>query len=274
MVANGEMRTESQDITIGINRIRIVQVMRNTGERDLNLLVSFALPDIDTLWIWDLPPLLPRSGEHNFVDAMTTADGETVYPQIEQRAAALGLDVTEALKGLGIALFPYASGIRDKINALSKGVKDDLVARGVLKENGQQLLPAWLLRSTIHWRQRFPAGKQVKIVHTYKPVVGRPAGSLATLEKTACLEPAEARRLEDLAASGKPPRLTVVAFQATAGASWADPIGQFKLTIEKPKPAAAAVSCRTELTAVGSTQLEHSARDHSHEDDLTVLFIE
>ena len=111
LAANGHVLIEEQDVTISADRIRVVNVVRNTGERDVSLLVTFALPDLETLWIWDAPPLLPRSGDVNFVDAATTADGERVTPRLEQRAIALGLDVTDVLKALGLPSFPYANWI-------------------------------------------------------------------------------------------------------------------------------------------------------------------
>ena len=274
LVANGDVRIESQDVTISAARIRIVQVMRNTADRDVNLLVSFPLPEIDTAWIWELPPLLPRSGDDNFVEASTTADGEPVHPRLDQRAIALGLDVTDSLRDYKIALFPYASGVLDKIARLPSGVKDDLIARGVLKANNQGLMPAWVLRSTIHWRQRFAAGRQITLAHSYRPVVGRPTGALAPFEKSACLDAAEARRLEGSAGGNKPARLTSVAFLATAGAAWSEPIGRFKLTVEKSTPATTVVTCRAGLAVVSPLMLEWNARDHAHEDDLTILFVE
>lgn len=274
LVANADVQIEHQDLTIGTDRIRVVSVLRNSGEYDVNLLVTFALPDIDAIWIWDQPPLLPRSGDENFVEAATTANGEHVVPQLEQRATALGLDVTETLRSLAIPLFPYASGLPDRIAALAPAVKGDLVSRGVLKAGSQGLLPAWTLRTTSHWRQLFPAGKSVTLALSYRPVIGRPTGSLAAFERQACLDSAKARRLEASAREGRPQRITVVSFQATAGAAWADPIGQFRLTIDKPSGTAQVATCRTGLSAVSPTQLEWSARDHAHEDDLTVLFAE
>ena len=55
---------------------------------------------------------------------------------------------------------------------------------------------------------------------------------------------------------------------------WADPIGVFRLTIEKPSRNAEVATCRTDLVVASPLQLEWSARDHSHEDDLVVLFAE
>ena len=272
LVANGAVQVESQDVVIAADRIRITSVLRNTGERDVNLLVSFAMPDLDAASIWEQPPLLPRSGNDNFVEAVTTADGEQVVPRLEQRATALGLDVTDTLTGLGIQLFPYASGLQSRIDALADPVKEDLAARGILRPNaqGSGLLPAWTLRSTIWWRQLFPVGKAVTMAHTYRPVVGRPVGSLAAFERSVCLDGHEMKRLESAGAA----RLTVVSFQATVGATWADPIGVFRLTIEKPSRNAEVATCRTDLVVASPLQLEWSARDHSHEDDLVVLFAE
>ena len=274
LVANGSILPEQLDVTIAVDRVRLVYVFRNADERDASMLVTFALPDLDMTWIWDQPPLLPRSGDANFVEATTSADGVRVAYRLEQRALALGLDVTQALTQQGIPLFPYETGLHDRIRDLPEPVREDFLARGILKAASDKLLPSWLLKSTLHWRQLFPAGKPVTLVHSYSPVAGSPAGTLAALEKSTCLDAADARRLELAAKNAGHPRLTVVGYQSTAGSAWSDAIGRFRLTIDKPSPTAQVVLCRTGLSTVSPTQLEWMQRDYAIEDDITVLFVD
>jgi hypothetical protein len=277
LVANGVIKPEHQDLTLSASQIRIATTFRNTSERDTNLTVTFALPELDTAWIWDVPPLLPRSGQANFVDAVATADGEPVKTRLEQRAVALNLDVTDSLKVLGLDVFPYAGGLIEKIAALPAGIKADLAARGIVKEHGEKLMPAWILRSTLYWRQVFPAGKRVTLTLTYQPVVGRPTGSLAAFEKSGCLDAALARRLETMLnrnTRSTKIKLTALSFQAPASAAWSDPIERYRLTIEKPSTKAEIATCRNGLVLESPTQLETSAQDYAHEEDLSVLFIE
>lgn len=274
LAASNDLRIEHQDVTIAVDRIRSVYVLRNAGEQSANMQMTFALPDLDTMWIWEQPPLLPASGDPNFVRAATTVDGDTVTARLDQRATALGLDVTDALHRNAISLFPYQSGTLDTIAALPTAVRTELTERGILKAHERGLLPSWTLRTTYHWRQPIPAGKSMTLVHTYHPVVGRPRGSLAAFEKSACLDAAESKRIEALASSARPPQLTAVAFQATAGAAWSESVGRFRLTIEKPSRSTKVFTCRTDLSIVSPLQLEWSANDHAHEDDITVLFVD
>ena len=98
LVANGHIVPEQQDVFISPERIRLVYAFKNSGETDASMLVTFALPELDMTWIWEQPPALPRTGDPNFVDAVTTADGLNVTYRMDQRAYSLGLDVTDALK--------------------------------------------------------------------------------------------------------------------------------------------------------------------------------
>ena len=64
---------------------------------------------------------------------------------------------------------------------LPKAVAEDWVNRGIFIEdpeadNGEgappTYAPCWQLRSTYWWRSAFPANKDVKVSHRYKPSVG------------------------------------------------------------------------------------------------------
>lgn len=275
LVANGHIVPEQQDVIIAPDRVRLVYAFRNSGETDASMLVTFSLPELDMTWIWDQPPALPRPGDPNFVEAVTTADGLAVTYRLDQRAYSLGLDVTDALRAQSIPLFPYENSIHDRIARLTAATKQDFVARGILRAaSDDKLLPAWILRTTVWWRQPFPAGKLVTLVHSYRPVVGRPAAPLSALERTACLEAEDVRKLEKAARNGNPPRLTVVSYQTTAGSSWSDSIGRFRLIVEKPSATSQVATCRSGMQVVSPTQLEWQRRDYAIDDDVTVLFVD
>lgn len=275
LVANGHIVPEQQDVFISPERIRLVYAFKNSGETDASMLVTFALPELDMTWIWEQPPALPRTGDPNFVDAVTTADGLNVTYRMDQRAYSLGLDVTDALKAQAIPLYPYDSGIHERIRRLSATTKEDFLGRGILRAAADdKLLPAWLLRTTLYWRQPFPAGRSVTLVHSYRPVVGRPSGSLAALGRSACLEADDVRKLEKAARGADAPRLMVVGYQTTAGSSWSDSIGRFRLIIEKPSATAQIATCKGALQTVSPTQLEWQHRDYAIDDDVTVLFVD
>ena len=275
LVANGTVQPEQVDVTIAPDRIRVVYVLRNVGDRPETRLVTFPLPDLDMTSIGDLPPLLARPADDNFVDAVITADGAPVAGRLEQRALALGLDVSAQLVKLGLSPFPYAPSNVGKIKALSDAAKDELYQRGILRMSDDSYHPAWVLKSVLAWSQSFPTGSPVTLALTYMPIVGRPAAtaeSLASLAKSTCLANDAAKAIKEAASAGTAKRLVVTSFQATLGAAWLDTIGKFRLTIEKPRAQTIIATCKSGLKASTPTQIEWSNRDHSVDDDIMVLF--
>ena len=275
LVANGTVQPEQVDVTIAPDRIRVVYVLRNVGDQPETRLVTFPLPDLDMTSIGDLPPLLARPADNNFVDAVVTVDGSPVVGRLEQRALALGLDVSAQLAKLGLSPFPYAPSNFDTIKALSDADKEELYQRGILRVSDDYYLPAWVLKSVLAWSQPFPTGSPVTLALTYVPIVGRPAAtakSLSSLAKSTCLSSDAARAIKEAASAGTPKRLVVASFQATLGAAWLDTIGKFRLTVEKPRAQTIIATCKSGLKASTPTQFEWTNRDHSVDDDIMVLF--
>ena len=112
----------------------------------------------------------------------------------------------------------------------------------------KHLEPRWTLKSTYHWNQTFPAGKELLIEHDYKPSVGGSAGTSIGTKSWDKKEAADYKRnycldngvftyvqqsMKKAKAESPPLTETRIEYVLKTGANWASPIGDFKLTIDK-----------------------------------------
>src|SRR5262249_54911965 len=116
------------------------------------------LPDI-TVDNPDWNAVVPVEDPVNFLAFTTTANGEPVATQVEQKVFAMGVERTAMLQQLSIPLAPQFKATSNALDALPKEKWDELIAPGV------------------YWPQTFTAGQETVIEHRYKPSVGASAGS-------------------------------------------------------------------------------------------------
>lgn len=113
--------------------------------------------------------------------------------------------------------------------------------------------PAWMLKTTFYWSQKFPDGKDVKIAHTYTPVSDEAAYSplaenpkdvLANYSENYCLDGAVEKAVKKLNArrekmlnADKIPKFALVEnwleYILETGANWAGSIKHFRLVVDK-----------------------------------------
>ena len=79
---------------------------------------------------------------------------------------------------------PFAQAALKALEGLSETVAQDWIDRGLIFIDSYDdgagwknvRTPLWTLKSTYWWKSKFPAGKDVKVSHRYKPSVGGTAG--------------------------------------------------------------------------------------------------
>ncbi len=272
--ANASIILESQEVVITQDRITVTYGLRNNASMPQSLLLTFAMPDLDVAAIADKETAAEKFEQHNFIGAATQVDGQPVTMLFEQRALALGLDVTASLKAARLPLVSAAGTFSQKLAALEPGLRLDLLERGILKEDGPAIVPAWTVKSVGYWRQTFSPGPAT-IVHTYQPIAGSGdyhADLLPVLRKRHCLTAAQEGAIAALSLRRSAAQLTSIGYLATAGGDAFGPARRFRIIIEMSDPATLVASCREGLRRTGPLQLEWSATDYSHEEDLQVLF--
>ena len=141
---------------------------------------------------------------------------------------------------------------RSAVNRLAPEVRKGLVAEGLIAEDGtdgkQTLWDAfWTVSTTVTRKQVFPAGRPVRVGHSYKPFAGGSVGGRfdAVWRKEADFARVRAEHcIDDTFMKGFDKRTNggrgVPAYQEiwlsyvlTSGANWKGPIGDFRMQIDK-----------------------------------------
>ena len=266
-----------KDLVISETEIRATYVLRNTARTARTIVMAFPLPEIDMASLGDQTAHLAAPQSDNFVAATIAADGQPVAGEIEQRAYAVGLDVTRHLEEAGIPLFPMQKRIGDRLGRLEPAVRRDLGQRGIVRIDDDRVAPNWLLRTVVHWRQTFGPGQSVSVQLAYRPVVAEARFSAEALESvrgTHCVDVAiEADITRLVAAKGGQVTLRWLTYSLTAGSHLFGEIGQFRLALEKSHIHDIIATCRKGLRQPGPRVLEWSAQAFHPDDDVHVLFV-
>jgi hypothetical protein len=287
---------ESEDLFISADRVEVDYVFRNGSDKDVETIVAFPMPDLAGNPF--SAPAVPDDSGDNFLDFAVTVDGKPVAPALEQRAFAVGLDVTAELQARNVPLYPFGDGVLAALAALPQDVADRWQERGMLvvdeydDGSGWKRVrsPYWQLKSTYWWRSVFPAGGTVHVNHRYKPSVGGSVGVGFVEEgklkgdsyeqyklkycfdrsfETAVLKSAKG------APGGYPPLSeSRISYILTTGGNWATgTIRKFKLTVDKGNARNLVSFCGRNVVKTGPTTFEMTARNFYPEKDLDILIL-
>ena len=267
---------ETEEMLIARNEISITYVLRNITAAERRILVAFPLPELDTAAIGDQPVKLPAQAA-NFVAAAFSVNGAPLTAEMDQRALALGLDVTAQLAALQITMQPYDPAVPGQLKRLPKVTKVDLLQRGILRAEDERIEPNWSARTTAFWRQSFPSRRSVTITLNYRPLTATAPFNPALLEAvrpTHCLDgAADVAVTRKVAAQGGKVAFNWTSFVPGNGSSLLGPARHFRLRIEKPSIDTLVVTCRGNLRPLGPTTLEWTAKNYL-EEEIRILFVD
>ncbi|RWP44391.1 MAG: DUF4424 domain-containing protein [Mesorhizobium sp.] len=286
---------ESEDLYISPEKVTVDYVFRNITDKDVDAIVAFPMPDIEG--DPNEMPAIPNGQSDNFLGFEVTIDGVAAKPQLEQKAFALGIDISADLKSQSVPFYPFGDAARAALAKLPQAVADDWVDRGLIIEDTADdgsgmktvYVPFWQLRSTYWWRSTFPANKAVRVAHRYKPSVGGTSsvsffydgqfqGQYAAYKTRYCMDGTFENAIRK-AAKGNPdgtPRYfeNRIAYVLTTGGNWATgSIGKFKLTVDKGDPKNLVSFCGENVRKVGPTRFEMTAENFYPEHDIDILLL-
>ena len=290
------VRMLKEELFISEQKVTVDYVFRNVTDADVSTIVAFPMPDIEGNPF--SVPAIPNDPDDNFLGFAVTVDGEAVEPELEQKAFALGIDVSGDLQEHGVPFYPYGEATAAALAKLPNDLAQDWIDRGMLVveeyDDGsgwkKVRAPFWRMKSTFWWRATFPANADVQVSHDYAPSVGGSAGltffSEGRLEGPGyeaykakyCLD-ADFDRAVLRAAKESPdgyPRLneTRISYILTTGGNWATgSIGDFSLTIDKGDPEALVSFCGQGVRKTGPTTFQMKAKDFYPERDVDVLIL-
>lgn len=279
-----------EDLFVSTDEIRVNYVFRNQARTDESVVVAFPMPDRDLS--------LEGESDQSFVeDFVTTVEGRRVETQVERKAFVNGREYTTLLNRLGIPLAPptgYVEGRVDPVYAayqrLNARDKRELQRLRLVypDENGQGVRPLWTLKETYYWTQNFPARRDLRISHRYKPAAGGSVGAglamrdyRATSEGRAeirryCADQpflAGADRLRREAGENGMPSESRVGYILRTGGNWRAPIRNFRLIVDKGDPRNIVSFCGSNVRRISPTQFEMRRTNWRPDYDLNVLII-
>jgi hypothetical protein len=285
-----------EHLFISADRVTVDYVFRNTTDKDVEAVVAFPMPLIEASPY--SMTALPDDTSDNFLGFEVTVDGKPVTPQLEQKAIAVELDVTGLLAADGVSVNPFAKATLEALEKLPEKTAEEWIERGMIfidsydEGSGWKNVrtPLWSLKSTYWWTASFPAGKDVKVAHNYKPSVGATVaptffsdgkfqGTYAAYKEKYCIDEAFEHAVRKAAAVSPEtyPRLTEqrIDYVLTTGGNWAlGSIGDFKVTIDKGDPKNLVSFCATGVKKTGPTTFEWHRQDFSPERDIEILLLE
>jgi hypothetical protein len=267
----------SEDLFLSQQEVRVRYRFLNRSGKDVQTRVAFPLPDMGGPGFFDGDVAIPVENDDNFLGFSTRVDGAQVRTEIEQKAMARGVDRADWLRRNDIPLAPHRAV--DAIGSLPEGLRAEAVRLGLADEN---LYPAWTLKTAYHWVQTFPAGRPVVIEHRYAPSVGATAGTQlgsswgSETQRRYCVGADIQRTLRRStgANDGSPPYSERwLDYILVTGANWKDPIGEFRLVVDKGSPRNLVSFCGTGVKKIGATRFEMRRRNWRPDRDISILLL-
>lgn len=304
---------EEEQLFLGLDRVTVDYVFRNITDRDVTGEVIFPLPPVAVWSGYEGMMNLPEDlSQPDLVGFTATVDGQPVAVTIDRIAVIEdgwdqpnpptkqydnpGREVTADLERLGIPLTLDVEAAREALLALPEDKRAEVMALGLAEysegDATQDISPEvwgyWSIVTRYHWTQTFPAGKVVRISHSY---TNRPPGGLfywseppeeyqARLAEDYCIDQGTARAIartlknpqgEEYGDYGTAYYLSYVLRTAN---SWAEPIGRFTLTLDKGAPENVISLCAEGVRKTGPTTFVIEKTDYTPDRDLEILVVQ
>lgn len=294
LTQTADVSMAKEDLYVSPSKIRIRYEFTNDSGKDVETVVAFPLPDIDSKRFYVEPIGAVTDDPLNFVGFSVIANGKRLTPQVEQRAFYNDKDVTDILASARVPVNVIGGKNAQVMQHLSPEQVKILEQAGLgdhKMSDGET--PHWIIRTKFWWKQIFPAGKTVVLEHSYQPVSGwsyfisqyvgpKPAEEGAALLKTYCIDAATQKAIAARLASkaGKPEDATSMVMRTTdyilmSGNNWKGPIGHFHLTLDKEKPTNIISLCwEGDLKKTSLTTFETTRENFAPTHDIKLLVLQ
>ena len=284
LVKNEHVAMVSEDLYVSPQQVRIEYVFRNTSAQDVQTEIAFPLPTINLAEYSNSPIGIQGSQALNFVDFVVQQDEKQLPVQVQVRAHdQKGQEISAWLEQNQIPLSPINQDYDQwykQINALPRALQDELERRELMyfDRDNDNAYPLWNIQVTLHWPQRFPAGQEVRLKQSYRPVTGQEFFNTEMLktepswQTNFCIDKGTEQGLrKQLSQQGADnPYLLAysVEYILTTARNWQGSIGDFRLTVDKLKPDSIISLCLDGLKKTSPTTFEWRAQNYRPQQEL------
>jgi hypothetical protein len=165
-VRTDELQMVREDLYLSPWEVRVAYVFRNLTNHDVTSAVAFPLPDINVAASEAAHVYYRSANDGDVFDFHVEVDGRPIAPTLDAHAYHDQVDVTALLRKYHLTLLDEWSR-----PPLSKDAITELTAAGVLYDDDDHH-PNWIVKAAYHWEQVFPAGRDLRITHYYRPLLG------------------------------------------------------------------------------------------------------
>ncbi|MBK7163591.1 MAG: DUF4424 family protein [Sphingomonadales bacterium] len=305
LTRNDAISMDSEDLFLSRQLVTVKYRFTNTSTKDVETLVSFPLPPIPNgiEGYIDAPSFSDWREQLEFktlVDGKPAALGYHEVVTLVGKPEAKGVEAR--LKALSWPVkhwddYEFGEKYVDK---LTQAEKDSLVAEGLLRKEADSdyYSPNWQIQAHVTRKQVFPAGKTITVEHSYKPIAGGSVGGMLTpeyrKESEYFKEYQAAYCIDSAFLKGFDKRIYAERAKAKArgddygvaytehwldyvlksGANWKGPIKDFRLVVDKEKPANLLSFCMDGVKKISPTRFEVRKSNFEPTRDIQILIAE
>lgn len=304
---------EEERLFLSIDQVAVDYVFRNLTDKDVTGEVIFPLPPVAVWAGYEAMMNLPEDlTQEDLVGFTAMVDGKPVDVKIDRIAVVEegfdeenppskqydnpGRDVTADLERLGIPLTLDFATVHDALMKLPEDKRTEAASLGLAEyyegDPAQNIPPdvygMWAIVTRYHWTQDFPAGKMLKVSHSY---TNRPPGGLfywsdppeeyqTYLKDMYCIDDGTSKALVKTLANpqgdefGNYGTAWNLSYVLRTANSWAGPIGKFTLTLDKGDPKNVISLCAEGVKKTGPTTFVVEKTDYTPDKDLEVLIVQ
>jgi hypothetical protein len=259
ILQSGDIALLEEDLFLSADEVRVRFLFRNESRIPISTLVAFVAPDLGQEDI-DSRALFGVDELEKEMKFTALVDGKAVQIFTNKQAIPNEDDLTTKMEIFGDAA--------DRMEA--------------------QPSASWKLRIRFYWRQVFPPGQEVEVVHRYRPFSGSMITRPHELKfvdgdwnsaRDYCFDEAQMHGAQRLADAAKQ-RLgyetlyaRFLSYILTTGAGWRGPIRRLSITIDSGHPDAVLASCLTDLKRMGPREYALEWRNVKPTDDIRLMFL-
>ncbi len=283
LLKSSNIKMQSEDLFISSKEIKIKYIFLNNSPTDIATIVAFPMPRIpQSGWGEDFE--IPNVNSDNFLDFSTFVNGRPISARAELRAYQGDHEVTSILKAAGLPLTSNSKQMQNILDHLHASTKRELIRRNLVDANKG---PRWSLAMTYYFNLVFPAGKETRIEHKYRPSVGSSnvtsLGDPNLISQSRIKEELRKYCIDDatlkvISGAKKPPYMDYgspftedrISYILHTGANWAGPIGKFHLTVDKGSPDSMISLCY-DVTKSAPTLVDFSKINFTPNSDIDII---